>query len=312
MDLDVQHGELLVVVGPSGSGKSTLLRCVAGLEDLDSGRIKVGDVDVTDATPGARDVAMVFQDYALYPHLDVATNISFPLLARKVDPSAVKEKVARAVRMLDIEDVLGRRPGELSGGERRRVSLARAVVREPAAFLMDEPLSNLDAGLRLRVLDEIRNLQRTTGTTTIYVTHDQTEAMMLGRRVAVLRAGRVVQVADPLELYDRPANTFVARFIGRTPMNLLPPKMLGLESGAQIGIRAEHLRVVGAGRGRFDATVAAVDHLGADVLLEAHAGDHQVLVLMDRAAAPVPGQEISLDVSEENIHVFDGAGEAVR
>jgi ABC-type sugar transport system ATPase subunit len=300
-----------VVVGPSGSGKSTLLRCVAGLEKLDSGRIKVGPKDVTDATPGERDVAMVFQDYALYPHLDVTTNISFPLLARKVDQAEIAEKVARAAQMLDIEDVLGRRPGELSGGERRRVSLARAVVREPAAFLMDEPLSSLDAGLRLRVLEEIRSLQRATGTTTLYVTHDQTEAMMLGTRVAVLRLGRLEQVGHPLDLYDRPVNTFVARFIGRTPMNLLPPKLLGLDRGAQVGVRAEHLRLVPGG-GRLEAAVAAVDHLGADVLIESFAGDHQVLVLAPRDVAPSVGESISLDLRDDDLHLFDGEGTALR
>jgi len=255
---------------------------------------------------------MVFQDYALYPHLDVTTNIAFPLLARKMEKAAIAEKVAGAAQMLDIEDVLDRLPGELSGGERRRVSLARAVVREPAAFLMDEPLSSLDAGLRLRVLEEIRSLQRATGTTTLYVTHDQTEAMMLGSRVAVLRSGSLEQIGQPLELYDHPVNTFVARFIGRTPMNLLPPKLLGLEKGAQVGVRAEHLRLVPEGGGRLDATVAAVDHLGADVLVESFAGDHQVLVLAPREVAPTVGESISLDLRDTDIHLFDGEGKALR
>ena len=301
----------MVVVGPSGSGKSTLLRCVAGLETPDAGRIRVGPKDVTDVPPSARDVAMVFQDYALYPHLDVTTNIAFPLLARKMDKAVVAEKVKHAAQMLDIEDVLDRRPGELSGGEQRRVSLARAVVREPAAFLMDEPLSSLDAGLRLRVLEEIRTLQRSTGTTTLYVTHEQTEAMMLGRRVAVLRDGSLEQVGHPLDLYDKPANTFVARFIGRTPMNLLPPKLVGIERGAKIGIRAEHLRLA-TGRGRLDANVAAVDHLGSDALLESFAGDHQVLVLVPRDVAPSVGEDISLDFRDQDIHIFDGEGKSVR
>jgi ABC-type sugar transport system ATPase subunit len=302
----------LVVVGPSGSGKSTLLRCVAGLERPEAGRIRVGPRDVTDLPPSVRDVAMVFQDYALYPHLDVRTNISFALLAKKVERSVVAEKVKRAAQMLDIEEVLDRRPGELSGGERRRVSLARAVVRDPAAFLMDEPLSSLDAGLRLRVLEEIRSLQRSTGTTTLYVTHDQTEAMMLGKRVAVLREGMLEQVGHPLDLYDNPVNTFVARFIGRTPMNLLPPKMLGFARGAQIGVRAEHFRVTNQGHGRLEAVVATADHLGADVLLECYVRDHQVLVLVPREVAPAVGEDVTLDVKDENIHVFDGAGEAIR
>ena len=254
---------------------------------------------------------MVFQDYALYPHLDVATNIAFPLMARKVDKSVIAEKVARAAEMLDIEDVLTRRPAELSGGERRRASLARAVVREPAAFLMDEPLSSLDAGLRLRVLEEIRTLQRSTSTTTLYVTHDQTEAMMLGRRVAVLREGRLEQVGHPLDLYDKPVNTFVARFLGRTPMNLLPPKMLGMDRGAQVGVRAEHFKLA-SGRGRIEVAVATVDHLGADVLLECYARDHQVLVLAPRDVAPAVGEDVSLDVDDAHIHVFDGEGRALR
>ncbi|MFP5298430.1 MAG: ABC transporter ATP-binding protein [Actinomycetota bacterium] len=303
VDLEVAEGEMLVIVGPSGSGKSTLLRCIAGLESLDRGTIEVAGRDVTNAEPGDRDVAMVFQDYALYPHLDVATNIGFPLLARKVPQAQVDEAVAKTSDLLGIAPLLRRRPAELSGGERRRVSLARAVVREPAAFLMDEPLSNLDAALKLRVQSELRALQAELEATTLYVTHDQIEAMTIGHRIAVLRSGAIEQVGTPLDLYDRPANVFVASFLGRTPMNLFPADMLGPPNGAAtVGIRPEHLRITIEGRLR--GRVTALDELGSETLAELVVADRTVFVRTSRDNAPVVGQDVALDVEERHIYRF--------
>lgn len=307
--LEMASGELLAVLGPSGSGKSTLLRCIAGLEETDAGTIEVDGKDVTGQSPRDRDVAMVFQDYALYPHLDVATNIAFPLLARKVPKDDIEAKVRRAAQRLDLSTLLQRRPGELSGGERRRVSLARAVVREPSAFLMDEPLSNLDAGLKRRVLDEIRELQADLGTTTLYVTHDQTEAMSLGHRLAVLRAGKLEQVGHPLELYDKPANTFVATFIGRTPMNLWPPGMIpGCGDAGPIGVRPEHLRLTDPDAARFSGTVKAIEQLGVEVVIEVAAGEQLTLLEVPRADAPILGDIVGIDFSDIDVHRFSPDG----
>jgi ABC-type sugar transport system ATPase subunit len=309
VDLEVVDGELLAVLGPSGSGKSTLLRCIAGLEELDAGTIEVDGKDVTTQSPRDRNVAMVFQDYALYPHLDVATNIAFPLLARKLAKDDVESKVKRAAERLGLGALLKRRPGELSGGERRRVSLARAVVREPSAFLMDEPLSNLDAALKRRVLDTIRELQSDLGTTTLYVTHDQTEAMSLGHRLAVLRAGKVEQVGRPLELYDRPANTFVATFIGRTPMNLWAPGLLpGAGSDGLSGIRPEHLKLTTQPGGRLNGIVKAVEQLGVEVVIEVTAGEQLILIEAPRAEAPAAGDHVGIDFADRSVHRFSADG----
>lgn len=303
VDLEVAAGEMLVIVGPSGSGKSTLLRCIAGLESLDRGRVEVGGHDVTDSDPGDRDLAMVFQDYALYPHLDVATNIAFPLLARKVPAAEIETAVTKTAEMLGIGALLHRRPSELSGGERRRVSLARAVVREPAAFLMDEPLSNLDAALKLRVQAELRSLQQELGVTTLYVTHDQTEAMTIGHRIAVLRSGAIEQVGSPLELYDEPANVFVASFLGRAPMNLFPPDVFGPPNGAAtIGVRPEHLRI--APQGRISGRVTAIDHLGSETIVELDAAGRTVFVRSPRDGAPQVGDEVALEVEDRHVYRF--------
>lgn len=312
VSLAVRQGELLVVVGPSGSGKSTLLRCIAGLESADAGRIYVGGNDVTRAPARDRDLAMVFQDYALYPHMDVRRNIGFPLEARKAPKAEVAAKVGEAAEMLGISGLLDRRPGELSGGERRRVSLARAVVRTPAAFLMDEPLANLDTGLRHRVLDSIRALQRELGTTTLYITHDQTEAMTLGTRIAILREGRLEQVGAPLDLYDRPKNSFVATFLGREPMNLWRAEGAAAAGGAaQVGARAEHLRLVGAAEGIWAGAVTAVDQLGPDVLLTVVVRDRPILVRAGRAGHPKVGDEVGLAVEDRHLHRFAPDGSAL-
>jgi multiple sugar transport system ATP-binding protein len=225
LDLEVADGELLVLVGPSGCGKTTALRMVAGLEEVSSGTIYIDDNPVNDLEPRHRDVAMVFQSYALYPHLSVYDNMAFSLKYRKVPKSEVKQRVDEAARILELEPYLERKPRQLSGGQRQRVAMGRAIVRQPRAFLMDEPLSNLDAKLRVQMRAEIAQLQRSLGTTTIYVTHDQTEAMTLGSRVAVLRQGVLQQIASPQELYRRPANLFVAGFIGSPPMNLIDARL---------------------------------------------------------------------------------------
>lgn len=309
VSLEAGSGELLVVVGPSGSGKSTLLRCIAGLERPDAGNVAVDGADVTDSPPGGRDLAMVFQDYALYPHLDAKTNIAFPLLARKTPKAEVDERVRKAADMLDLAAALERRPAELSGGERRRVALARAVVREPAAFLMDEPLASLDVALKRKVQIEIRDLQAATGTTTLYVTHDQVEAMMLGHRLAVMRSGRIEQTGAPQEIYDRPANTFVASFLGRSPMNLMPGREFGNEAHT-VGIRPEDLRAVTDGR--ISGTITSIDELGAETLLEVRAGERDLLVQVGRLGGLRPGDEVSLDADEMHVHLFGADGLAIR
>jgi ABC-type sugar transport system ATPase subunit len=304
VDLVAEDGELLIVVGPSGSGKTTLLRSIAGLETLDSGSIAVGGRDVTAAPPGERSVALVFQEYALYPHMDVAANISFGMRARREGRGEIGRKTEAAATHLGLEDVLERRPAELSGGERQRVALARAMVREPDAFLMDEPLSNLDAKLRAQMRTEIRNLQRSVGATMLYVTHDQVEAMTMADRVAVLRDGRVEQVATPVDLYDRPASAFVARFVGSPAMNLIeaPP----WDPGVTIGVRPEDVRLVPPGTGRIDGRVAEVEFTGHESIVHVDTGRATVLVTTSRAAAPPAGTEIGLAFGDASVRRFAG------
>jgi len=310
--LDVQPGEFFVVIGPSGSGKSTLLRCVAGLETPDAGTIAVGGRDITRAAPGARDVAMVFQEDALYPHLDVRRNISFPLEAKKVPRDEVAHRVARAAEQLHLGPLLARYPRELSGGERRRAALARAMVREPATFLMDEPLANLDPDLRASVRDEIVTLQRDLGTTTLYVTHDRVEAMSMGARVAVLRAGVVEQVGTPMELYAAPSSTFVARFLGRHPMNLFDPDLLGRIGAKVCGVRPEVTRLVAAGAGRADCRVVSVESLGNETLVRCEIDTTTLLAEVPNKEAPAPGDVRGIDFDVADVHLFDQDGRAAR
>ena len=312
VDLAVEDGELLVIVGPSGSGKTTLLRCIAGLEKPDDGRVEVGGRDVTSVSPGRRDVAMVFQDFALYPHLTVRANISFGLKAARVDQQEIDRRVVDAARLLELESTLARRPTELSGGERQRVALARAIVREPSLFLLDEPLSNLDAELRTSTRAEIRALQKRLGTTAIYVTHDQVEAMTMGDRVAVLRDGRLEQVAPPTELYDRPATAFVARFLGSPPMNVFASSLLGDGSGSLAGIRPEHLRIVQTGEGDIDGTVAATELLGDVAIVHVDVRDQRLAAKVLRETAPAVGSEVSLAFEVAQVHEFDATGTATR
>src|SRR3712207_652368 len=227
MDLDIQDGEFMILVGPSGCGKSTALRMIAGLEDISDGELKIGDEVVNDMTPKERDIAMVFQNYALYPHMTVRENMGFALKLAKTDQSEIDRRVEEAARVLDLEQHLDRKPANLSGGQRQRVAMGRAIVRDPKAFLMDEPLSNLDAKLRVQMRTEVARLQKRLGTTTVYVTHDQTEAMTLGDRVAVMRGGVIQQVDSPKALYEDPVNLFVAGFIGSPAMNFLPGRVEG-------------------------------------------------------------------------------------
>jgi multiple sugar transport system ATP-binding protein len=266
VDLPVREGEFLVLLGPSGCGKTTLLRMIAGLETPTSGDVLIDGRIVTPLPPRDRNIAMVFQSYALYPHLSVAANIAFPLEARGIRGAAVQERVQRAAAMFGITSLLKRKPRQLSGGERQRVALARAVVREPVAFLLDEPLSNLDAQLRSAARDELQHLQRRLATTTVYVTHDQIEAMGLGDRIAVLERGRIHQLGTPLEIYADPADTFVATFIGSPPMNLV-------DTGDVItGFRPEQFlpaeaQPVGEAMSRFSFDIGRVEYLGADRLV---------------------------------------------
>ena len=304
---------MLVVVGPSGSGKTTLLRCVAGLEEPDAGRISVGGRDVTSAAPGDRDVAMVFQDYALYPHLSVRDNIAFGLRARRTDATEIETKVQEAARTLSVEHALDRSPNALSGGERQRVALARALVRKPAVFLLDEPLSNLDAELRAQTRLEIRELQRRLRVTTLYVTHDQVEAMTMGDIVAVLRAGRVEQIGSPVDIYESPANAFVARFLGSPPMNVVPAVTLNLalEDG-YIGIRPERIELVEGTSGRLNGTVSAIEHIGADAVVHVSVSEERLLVRCDARSAPSTGAHVGLMFADTDLHRFGTDGKAMR
>jgi ABC-type sugar transport system ATPase subunit len=304
LTLEAPDGELLVVVGPSGSGKSTLLRCIAGLEDVDSGTVRVGDRDVTAVPPGGRDVAMVFQEYALFPHMTVEDNISFGLRARKEADTEIARKVAHATEVLGLDPALGRRPAELSGGERQRVALARAIVREPRAFLLDEPLSNLDAELRARTRAEIKQLQRQLGTTMIYVTHDQVEATTMGDRIAVLRDGKVEQAGRPQDVYRSPGTGFVARFLGTPPMNLVPAEVLGEREGWR-GVRPERISLATPERGRLVGRVSAVEPLGSEGVVHVEVGTEHFLVRMLWESVPAVGDEVGLSFDDRDVYAFE-------
>jgi sn-glycerol 3-phosphate transport system ATP-binding protein len=319
--------KFVVVVGPSGCGKSTLLRLIAGLETVTSGRVLIGDRDVTRLEPAQRDIAMVFQNYALYPHMTVYDNMAYGLRNRRVRATEIEKRVREAAHTLGLEAMLQRSPRQLSGGQRQRVAMGRAIVRSPAVFLFDEPLSNLDAKLRVQMRGEIRRLQSRLGTTGVYVTHDQAEAMTMGDQLIVLRDGRVEQIGEPLEIYRWPATAFVAEFIGSPSMNLLPGRLeedgrrirvasavsialpgkgLPGQDGRELnlGIRPEHLR--------FDGSVASaelpvdlVEPLGAQTLVEARLGDQQLTVCIDGAAAIKRGDRMPVVFPAEKIHLFD-------
>jgi multiple sugar transport system ATP-binding protein len=309
LNLDIADGEFMVLVGPSGSGKTTALRMLAGLEEVDAGAVFIGDRDVSDDPPKQRDVAMVFQNYALYPYLTVAANIGFPLRIAKVRKSVREARVREVAKLLGLAEYLDRKPAQLSGGQRQRVAMGRAIVRVPSVFLMDEPLSNLDAKLRVQMRADIAALQADFGVTTVYVTHDQAEAMTLGHRVAVLHDGRLQQVGPPRELYERPANLFVAGFIGSPAMNMLPATAVGLgANGKVVGFRPEHVDIAGDGEG-ISARVEVVEDIGADAYVFCSAdvdGEQTRLVARTEVRhAPQQGERVSLCPRAEEAHLFD-------
>ena len=307
VDLEARDGELLVVVGPSGCGKSTLLRCIAGLETLDEGTIRIAGRDVTRERPAARNVSMVFQSYALFPHFTVSENIGFGLVVREVRKSEVVSRVAASAELVGVSHLLARRPAELSGGERQRVALARALVRDPDAFLLDEPLSNLDAGMRTEMRTELRRLHRRVGATMLYVTHDQVEAMTLGDRIAVLDAGKVRQVGEPDDLYRRPNDRFVAEFLGSPRMNFLEPDraaaFLRVPDGTILGIRPEHVRLDGDADGAT-TRVELVELAGSDAYVHLDAG---LVARVPADERPHEGAEVQLRISAGDAHLFDRA-----
>lgn len=309
LDLTIEDGEFTVFVGPSGCGKSTLLRLIAGLEDITSGKISIDGSDATNIPPAKRGLAMVFQSYALYPHMSVRKNIAFPLRMAKMDRAEIDRRVDNAASVLNLSDYIDRRPGQLSGGQRQRVAIGRAIVREPAAFLFDEPLSNLDAALRVGMRLEISELHKRLQTTMIYVTHDQVEAMTMADRIVVLRAGYVEQVGSPLELYHRPRNIFVAGFIGSPKMNLIDGEEAKKHGAHTIGIRPEHIDVVESG-GAWQGTVGVAEHLGSDTFFHVHdTGLAETLTV--RAPGEVSyrhGDKIHLQPREDVVHKFDAEG----
>ena len=300
--LQAREGELLVVVGRSGCGKSTLLRCIAGLETVDAGTVAIGDRDVTQLRPAARDVSMVFQSYALFPHMNAGENIGFGLVVRETPKAEVRQRVAEAAALVGIAELLDRRPYQLSGGERQRVALARALVRRPAAYLLDEPLSNLDAGTRVEMRTELRRLHREVGATMVHVTHDQIEALTLADRVAVLEAGRVRQVGTPDEVYGRPVDRFVAGFLGSPRMNFFAADagraFVPVPDGAELGVRPEHLRL----DGHVPARVDLVELAGGDAFVHLTGG---LVARVPADERPREGDDVRLAVRREDAHFFD-------
>ena len=329
---EIADGELMVLVGPSGCGKSTLLRMIAGLEEITSGTLRIGERVVNDVAPKDRDIAMVFQSYALYPHMSVAENLAFGLKLRGMPRAEVDRRVAAAASMLGLQDMLGKRPREMSGGQRQRVALGRALVREPSVFLLDEPLSNLDAKLRHSTRTEIARLHQRLGTTMVYVTHDQVEAMTLGQRIVVLDAGRIQQIDTPMALYERPANLFVAGFLGSPAMNVLEGELRAADGlrlvldgqgdvplpGAEVpgawlgrrvtlGVRPEHL-LPAAGEG-LQARVDVVEPVGSEAFLHLDFAGRALVSRLPPQGLPEPGTRLSLRADPAHLHFFDpGSG----
>ncbi len=334
LSLEIADQEFIVLVGPSGCGKSTILRMIAGLEALSGGELSIGGRRVNDLPPKERDVAMVFQSYALYPHMTVRENISFGLRIRKMPPTQIAAEVTEAAAILGLSELLDRKPKELSGGQRQRVALGRAIVRKPSVFLFDEPLSNLDAALRVQMRAELSKLQSRLKTTTVYVTHDQVEAMTLGHRIVVLKSGRLMQVGAPLDLYDAPQNQFVARFIGTPPMNIvpvafsadgqrlehaafalpLPPKWRQPAAAHRgkplaLGIRPEDICKAGqqdwTAGAEFDGVIEIFEPLGHEIIVHVRSGEDRILAKLETDVLPVIGQKIRLALNGEKIHLFD-------
>jgi ABC-type sugar transport system ATPase subunit len=310
LSLEIHDGEFMVLVGPSGSGKTTALRMLAGLEAISSGSIFIGDREVNKVAPRERDIAMVFQDYALYPQMTVFDNLAFGLRRRKIPSADIERRVAEAARVLDIEPLLQRRPGQLSGGQAQRVALGRALVREPQVFLMDEPLSNLDAKLRTQTRGEIRRLQQEVGVTTVYVTHDQVEAMTMGDRIAVMNNGNLEQVGTPEELYERPANRFVAGFIGSPAMSFfalgsVDVSLNGHPEGTIVGVRPEHARVWRDGLvGPLRGQVAFVEALGRETFIGVDVGPERLVVFEEGRATRDVGDEIEFGLVPDGLRYF--------
>lgn len=303
---DIQQGEFIVIVGPSGCGKSTLLRMVAGLEEVSGGEIRIGDRVVNDLEPAERDIAMVFQNYALYPHMSVFDNMAYGLKIRKMPAQEIKARVDKAAGILELAHLLDRKPRQLSGGQRQRVAMGRAIVRQPQVFLFDEPLSNLDAKLRAQTRLEIQKLHRELGITSLFVTHDQVEAMTLAQRMIVMNAGVMEQFGTPEEVYHRPASTFVASFIGSPPMNLLKDAPGG-RAGTVLGIRPEHLDI---GSDGWEVRVETVELLGAERLVYGRIGGEAIIVRTDESQpAPAADAIIRVRPREDRLHWFDaGSG----
>ncbi|SCB33005.1 ABC transporter ATP-binding protein [Rhizobium multihospitium] len=326
VDIDIADGEFVILVGPSGCGKSTLLRMIAGLEEISGGDVAIGGRVVNDVEPKSRDIAMVFQSYALYPHMTVEANMGFSLRLAKAPKEEIRQRVRDAAQILGLENLLDRYPRNLSGGQRQRVAMGRAIVRQPQVFLFDEPLSNLDAKLRVQMRSEIKQLHQRLRTTTIYVTHDQIEAMTMADRIVVMRDGYVEQIGSPLELYDRPANLFVAGFIGSPGMNLIRGKIssagplefvadggarlplpaeLDVTRGAEVvyGIRPENIAI---GEGGIDAEVVVVEPTGAETLIVSRIGSDDLVIALRERVATRAGGRLSLIPDLERLHLFDG------
>jgi multiple sugar transport system ATP-binding protein len=334
IDFSADAGEFVCLLGPSGCGKSTLLRCIAGLEVITSGSVEIEGRDMTDVPPAERNLAMVFQSYALYPHLNVRKNMGFGLSLQGMKRADIESRVGEAARILEIGHLLDRKPRQLSGGQRQRVAIGRAIVRDPSVFLFDEPLSNLDAALRTQTRYELARLHKELGRTMLFVTHDQIEAMTLSTKVVVLNAGRVEQVGRPMDLYRRPANRFVAGFIGSPQMNFLPATLRGVDGGAEVdlagqsiglplapsigadlsrvaeaGLRPEHLRIVAADQPGLAARVVSVERLGAETLVFAKTDAGQALVVRTDGASNVEEAEaVTLAIDPGHLHFFDREG----
>jgi multiple sugar transport system ATP-binding protein len=330
LDLEIRDGEFMVLVGPSGCGKSTSLRMLAGLEEVNAGKIYIGDRDVTHTAPKDRDIAMVFQNYALYPHMTVADNMAFALKMAKVSPDERKKRVADAAKILGLEEFLERKPKALSGGQRQRVAMGRAIVRNPQVFCMDEPLSNLDAKMRVQTRTDIAKLQADLGVTTVYVTHDQVEAMTMGDRVAVMKLGELQQVDTPLGLYDKPVNLFVAGFIGSPQMNLLeahakdgqaqvgqylvpvdPTASRKMQGDITVGVRPEAWRLVSENEGGLPVRVTVVEELGSDAFVYGTSGiegaPNNIIVRVSARDSVHKGETIHVTTDPQHVHVFDTA-----